>query len=185
MILFCTILFLFFYLLWILTSIFRQFFNKKLPKFVVKICVEGFSFFFPVFTLFAPRPASVDYHIAYRYPDSSDREMTSIEYNKRRSLLNILWNPHLKYQKLLISSIRNLNGMKKSLMEKEELDNNLIKKIIFSSKPFNIIKKLVFINLMENKKIRKGKLQIIIFKSAFDKNKELMIIPEWVHTFRI
>ncbi|MCI2229954.1 hypothetical protein MC378_12320 [Polaribacter sp. MSW13] len=153
-----------------------------MPKKINDFCSMGFSFFFPVFTLFAPRPANSDYHITYRYLNG-DNNLKNIEYNNKRSITNILWNPSLRYQKVIISAIRNMDEIRRNL-RKKDIERKKINRIVFGSKSFELIKKVVLLDVKKNEDLKRGEFQIVIFKSFYEKN-EVKFIPHLIHTFTI
>jgi len=177
------LIFVFIFCLWILCTILKQIFNKKMPKAINSFSSMGFSFFFPIFTLFAPRPANSDFHITYRYFGGKKSELKNIEYNFKRKLYNIIWNPNGKSQKMIINAVRNIDATKKSLEEKK-FEKTKINRILFSSKSFLLIKRIVLQDLLKNNDLRKGEFQIIIFKSIYVEN-EIKYMPYYFHTFEI
>ena len=166
----------FFYALWILCTLLKQIFNQKMPKAVNRISAFGFSFFFPIFTLFAPRPARSDYHLMYRYVDGFDNDgLQNVTVNYRRTFAGIFWNPHLKTQKAIITSVRSLSDIFRDLQEKGVKEKR-INRAIFSSKAFLFVKKVILDDIMDKGLLRKGKIQLVIFRSDYIKD-ELKFVP--------
>lgn len=178
------------YSTWILLVIWKQIFNKKF-EFSLKLTKFGFSFFTPIFTLFAPNPVNADYHVYYRILRVSEGIMKSknsslvpVKFNKRRTVQNIFWNPNLKTQKLIITKLRSLNTIIKHLKENKHLSKTEYNKRLFYSSSFLSIKKYTHLEMKKNNEsIEKGDIvEISIFRSKFIKE-DLVITPYLVHKY--
>lgn len=61
----------------------------------------------PVWTFFAPRPLTGDYHLLFqdRFPDGTSTDWTEIRMRSARRWWNFIWNPQKRNSKALFDSV--------------------------------------------------------------------------------
>jgi len=102
-----TVLIISFFFIWFICTIVCQFKGKGAAFVNAHIDKLGLV---PIWTFFAPRPGTTDYHILYRdkTTDENVGEWTEISLLENRSWADSLWNPQKRAKKVLSDIIQSL-----------------------------------------------------------------------------
>lgn len=172
---------------WIFMVIIRQIWLKKPPKLLHYLTMNGFSFLCPVYSLFAPNPVFYDMHILYRVlPEDEGQDLPDfkeLSVANERTVLGALWNPALRVQKLIVSSVRDISRMHVDM--KQQGREEELKELVKFYPSWGIIRTAVVQAIRETYPLTpEESVQIAFIRSQYYE-KDLSVKPYMVHTFKL